>query len=161
MDVYNIDVAGCIRRMRRFQEETIKAASSGLANTSAADMGRAVSYLAAITAYLDHVVSQPQLDLPEWSPKIINLGEAEVMAMPENESLVDLMTLWQAMEVEIANSQSSRQATGIVSHDENRMRAIIAKAESFLTSYVAVIQPLDLPESAPLRDQTGPGRTGV
>ena len=161
MKTNNMDIAGVIRRSRRFRFETVKAVSSSLANVSASDFNRAKSYLNALTVYLDHVVAQPQLDLPEWAPHDINLGEPEVISMPENEALVDLLMMYDAMEVEIGHSQSSRQATGIVSHDELRIRNIIAKMENFLDGYISNVLPLDLPESSPLRENTGAGRKGV
>ena len=161
MKVHNMEIAGLVRRMRRFRFETVKAGSSGLPSVSDADFTRAKSYLTAITQYLDWIVAQPQLDLPKWAPHKIDLGVAEELPLPENEGLLDLMTLYDAMEVELGNSASARQATGIVSHDEKRCRDIVAKMNTFLDNYILKIQPLDLVESSPLRPQTGPGRTGV
>ena len=161
MKVYNMDVAGVIRRARRFRYETVKAVSSALASMSEADMLRAKSYLAAVSTYLDHVVSQPQLDLPESSPFEIDLGEPDALLLPENESLVDLLMMYDALEKEIGNSQSARQSTGVISHDEKRIRALVEKMGRFLDDYVASVLPLDLPESAPLRAMTGAGRTGI
>lgn len=161
MVVQNMDVAGVVRRLRRFKFETVKSASSGLASVSAADFTRAKSYLDAVTKYLDWIVAQPQLDLPETSPRTIDLGEGEELAIPENESLVDLVEMYNAIEGEIGNSQSARMSTGIVSHDEKRIRELIAKMGAFLDEYVATVLPLDLPESAPQRPSTGAGRTGV
>ena len=102
-----------------------------------------------------------QLDLPEWAPTEIDLGEPEALEMPENESIFDLMMHYDALEVELGSSQSSRQATGIIAHDEVRIRAVVQKLNAFLDNYVAQVLPLDLPESSPLRPQTGSGRTGV
>lgn len=161
MITYNYQIAGLIRRLRRFRFESVKAASSGLAHVTEHDLRRAKSYLAAATAYLDWVVSQPQLDLPESTPREIDLGEPEKVEMPENESLVDLMTMYELLEKEIGDSQSSRLGDSIISHDEKRVRDLIAKMSAFIEDYVENILPLDLPESAPLREQTGEGRTGV
>lgn len=161
MKTYNMDVSGVIRRLRRFRKETVKSASANLASVSDADFARAKSYLAAALQHLDWVVGTPQLDLPELSPREIDMGEPEKLDMPENESLVDLMRLYDAAEFEIGHSQSSRQTTGIISHDEKRIRDIIAKMNSLLDDYIAVILPLDLPESAPQRTMTGPGNIGV
>ena len=161
MITYNYQIAGLVRRFRRFRFETVKAASSGLAHVTEHDLIRARAYLKAVISYLDWVVSEPQLDLPESTPRAIDLGEAEVLLMPENESLVDMMVMYDLLETEIANSQSGRLGDSVISHDEKRIRAIVTKMEAFLTSYVEVNLPLDLPESAPLRGQTGPGRTGV
>jgi hypothetical protein len=69
--------------------------------------------------------------------------------------------MYDLLEAEIGNSQSARLGDSIISHDEDRIRAIAAKMEAFLDDYVEIHLPLDLPESAPLRAQTGPGRKGV
>ena len=161
MIVFNYQIAGLIRRLRRFRFETVKAASSSLAHVTEHDLERARAYLAAVLSYLDWVVSQPQLDLPESTPREIDLGSAEPLNMPENESLVDMMVMYDLLEIEIGNSQSARLGDSIISHDEKRVRAVAAKMESFLKDYVEIHLPLDLPESAPFREQTGPGRTGV
>lgn len=161
MKIYNYQVAGLIRRLRRFRYESVKAASSALAHVNEHDLRRARTYLSAVTSYLDWIISQPQLDLPESTPREIDLGDPEKLDMPENESLVDMMVMYDLLESEIGNSQSARLGDSIINHDEMRIRALIAKMEAFLTSYVEVNLPMDLPESSPLRGQTGPGRTGV
>jgi hypothetical protein len=161
MIVYNYQIAGLIRRLRRFRFESVKAASSALAHVTEHDLTRARAYLAAVVSYLDWVVSQPQLDLPESTPREIDLGDAEKLTMPENESLVDMMIMYDLLESEIGNSQSARLGDSIISHDETRFRSIVDKMELFLTDYVEVHLPLDLPESSPLRAQTGPGRKGT
>lgn len=161
MEVYNYQIAGLIRRLRRFRFETVKAASSGLAHVNEHDLRRAKAYLDAAEAYVNWVVSQPQLDLPESTPLKIELGEPEKLDMPENESLVDLMAMYDRLEKEIGWSQSSRLGDSIISHDEKRFRDMIAKMRAFLADYVESILPLDLPESSPLRGQSGEGRTGV
>lgn len=161
MITYNYQVAGLVRRLRRFRFETNKAASSALASVNGSDFTRAKTYLAAVESYLNWVVSIPQLDLPESTPREIDLGKQEDLEMPENESLVDLMEMYNLLELEIGHSQSSRMGDSIISHDEKRMRELLNKMNLFLDNYVATVLPLDLPESAPLRGQTGPGRTGV
>lgn len=161
MQVYNYQVAGLIRRLRRFRYETVKAASSALASVNDADFTRAKSYLNAAGMYVDWVVSVPQLDLPESSPRIIDLGEPEELPLAENEALIDLMTMYDLLELEIGNSQSARMGDSMISHDEKRVRALLEKMDLFLDNYVSAVLPLDVPESTPKRAQTGPGRTGV
>lgn len=161
MIVNNMDCAGLIRRLRRFRYETVKAASSALANVSAADFTRAKAYLGAISSYMDWIVAQPQLDLPEWAPKSMDIGDAEKMELPDNESLYDLMTMYDILETEIGNSQSARMPSGMMSHDQVRIRSIVEKMNKFLDDYVSKTLPIDLPESSPNRAQTGPGKVGV
>ena len=161
MKVLNFEIAGMIRRLRRFRYENVKAVSSSLAAVSEADFLRAKSYLDAVDKYIAYVITQEPLDLPESSPYEIDLGEAEVLPMPENESLADILVMYDMFETEIGNSQSSRQASGFISHDIKRMNAMITKMRGFLDTYVSSTLPLDLPESAPFRPTTGAGRTGV
>jgi hypothetical protein len=141
--------------------ETVKATSSPLAHVNEHDLRRAKSYLAAAESYLNWIVSQPQLDLPESSPTLIDLGDPQDLDMPENEALADLMAMYDRLEKEIGWSQSSRMGDSIISHDENRIRALLSKMNLFLDDYVSQVLPLDVPESSPLREQTGPGQQGV
>ena len=161
MIVNNADVAGLVRRIRRFRVETVKSASSQLAATSEADISRALSYFASCNSYILWVTDQPALDLPESSPREYDLGEAEALAMPENEALADLMNMYEVFEIEIGSSQSARQPSGIIEPDLIRINGLLQKMENFVTNYIQAVQPVDLPESAPLRVTTGAGRTGI
>ena len=156
-----MQVAGLIRRLRRFRYETVKAASSGVAHVNEHDLRRAKSYLGAVEAYLNWIVSQPQLDLPESTPNPIDLGDPEVLPFPENESLTDLMVMYELLEKEIGNSQSARLGDSVISHDEKRVRDLVSKMRAFLETFVETILPMDLPESSPLKEGTGVGRTGI
>jgi hypothetical protein len=160
---YNHDVAGMCTRMHRFIVEAKKSVSSGMAQVNEFDQQRLASYLTAMTGYADWVVSQPQLDLPETHPRLL-----EVTLMPdddveniENESLRDVCRLWKLAILELASSQSSRSSSGLVKFDEARLRAIIAKTQALLDNYIKAIDPLDLPESSPAYPMSGAGKTGV
>lgn len=161
MEIHNHDVAGLIRRLRRFRYETVKADSSMLADVNKFDLQRAKSYITACRTYLDWIVAQPQLDLPESAPRGFQLPDSKDLPEPENESLYDVVNMYDALEEEIANSQSARMGSGVISHDEGRIRAILDKLDNFILNYVEPTQPLDLPESAPKRESTGDGRKGV
>jgi hypothetical protein len=161
MVVNNMDIAGLVRRMRRFKEEVHKCQSSSLMHTTNKDLDRFRSYLNALVFYFDWMVAQPQQDLPEWHPKDIDLGEPEQLSLPENEALVDLIQQLDALEAEMAYSQSARMHTSVMQHDETRFREIVAKIDAYIDNYVATIQPLDMPESTPRREMTGAGRRSV
>lgn len=160
---YNHDVAGVVRRTHRFIYELYKAQSASGAFTNSFDQARWGSYLDALDIYINHVVAQPQVDLPESHPRII-----ETMLMPdeeiksvENESLIDAMTYLKLACIEIANSQSSRMSSGLLPFDEARCRALVEKCRRLLVDYVQQVQPLDLPESSPSQVMSGSGKTGV
>lgn len=159
--VNNIDVAGLVRRMERFKYELEHCVSANGSEVKAADLKRIRSYLDALVAYTDHVVAQPQLDLPETSPRAIQLGELGMPMATENESIQDLLHLLTLARDELVNSQSARDASGLKSFDHDRLVAMATKAYNFLDNYVATFTPLDLPESSPMTAQTPAGRQGI
>lgn len=158
MVVQNMDIAGLVRRIRRFKYEVNKCVSAGLMHTTRADSDRFVSYLDSLRKYFDWMVAQPQQDLPEWHPTQIDLGESEKLEQPENEALADLITQLGALEVEMGECQSARMHTAMMAHDEKRFRDIVMKIEAFINDYIMMVQPLDMPESTPSRALTGPGK---
>jgi len=159
--VYNCDVDGLARRINRNITEIIKAQSSGVSLTVSFDVKRWQSYLASVEAFLDYVVSQPQLDLPETHPLPVVQQPKPVIPSLENESAYDLAVLFDTMREELVNSQSARMPSGLISHDENRMRSYITRGKKFIQDYITVIDPLDLPESSPMTQMTGDGLKGV
>ena len=159
--VYNHDVAGLHRRMNRFIGEMATCASTNLAEMSVYDQERLTSYLTAVRTYTNWVVAQPQLDLPETSPKVYALEPDPVISLVENEAIVDIIRMMELARDETVNGQSARMASGLLRFDVTRLGAVIQKIETFLTTYVSVVTPLDLPESSPGRPVTAPGKTGV
>lgn len=159
--VYNMDVVGLHRRMNRFIGEMAASASTNLSQLSAFDSTRLQTYLSAIRTYVAWVIAEPQLDLPETSPRAYPLEPDPVIPTVENEALIDIINMLQLSRDEIVNGQSARNAAGLIKFDVIRLTAVIDKVDSFLTKYVNVITPLDLPETSPLREMTAPGRTGV
>lgn len=163
LETYNHDVSGIVHRVKRFQYELFKSASSGGAFVNTFDQARWAKYLDAVDTYVDHVVAQPQVDLPETHPRkiIMDLMPDDAITTVENESIRDVIYYLQLMMLEAADSQSSRMSAGLLTFDENRIRALNEKARRLLNDYVAQVQPLDLPESSPTRAMSGAGKSGV
>jgi site-specific recombinase XerC len=161
LKVFNHDVAGLQRRINRFIYEMIKSVSNAGSLMNEFDQTRLATYLVAIRAYIGWVVSQPQLDLPETSPREYVLDPNPTYDMVENESIVDVVRMLELTRDEVVNSQSARNSSGLNKFDTARMLAVVDKVEAFLKNYIQTITPLDLPESSPMRAQSGPGRTGV
>lgn len=161
--VYNMDVSGVARRLNRFISELIRSVSSGTSQVNGFDHQRALSYISATEVYIDHVVAQPQLDLPETHPRAFPVEPKVEWSINdiENESVIDLVQMLEITREEIINGQSARLPAGLISFDETRVRAVLAKANAFLTGYVSNVTPIDLPESSPMRDMVLPGRGGV
>jgi len=160
--VQNHDIAGFIRRSRRFKYEWAKSQSGNASAVSEADAQRLRSYLDGLRAYKQWFQSQPILDLPEsHGGRVIELGEGEALAMPENEAVVDIMQLWDLLEIELLSSQSARLAARLIGPDETRVDSLLDKMQRFLDDYISRALPLDLPESSPLRQGVGAGRRGI
>ena len=158
---YNHDVAGLWRRFNRFIQELAFSQSNPSSQVKAFDQERMRSYIDAIISYTDWVVAQPELDLPETHPRLIELAPPENYSVPENESLMDAITMLEVCRDELVNGQSSRNASGLNKFDNERLRAVMEKMSNFLDNYIAEVTPLDLPESSPMRVMTGPGKKGV
>ena len=161
IEVLNHDVDGIVRRLNRFIVEARDSTSAGMSQIATSDLTRLKSYTASIIAYVAWVAAQPELDLPETAPRKITLDEAPVVKLIENDDLSDVLKLMVISRDELVNSQSARRAAGIIAFDRVRLESVVKKIDDFLANYVGKISPLDLPESSPMRDLSGPGRTGI
>lgn len=161
MKVYNHDLVGLVKRLRRFKFELVKSVSANLGEASDHDMTRVNSYLQVLRDFKSWMTAQPELDLPETSPMELDLGEKQVLPPVDNDDLFVIVNLMELIEAELVNSQSARRSTGLVIHDSQRFDAMILKIESFITDFMSANNPLDLPESLPHAPMTGAGRVGV
>ena len=161
MKVFNHDIAGLYNRMNRFMEEIYKSVSSSGSQMNSFDQLRLEKYLAAITSYMAWITSQPQLDLPETHPREIVLKAGPVINDVENESVNDVLRMICIARDELVNSQSARVPAGLIKFDAERLTAVITKCEAFLTNYIKLVDPLDLPESSPAVGMSGSGKVGV
>lgn len=159
--VLNHDINGLCVRVNRFAEELYKSVSSGVGHTNQFDQARWQAYVNAFRTYKAWVMSQPQLDLPETHPREIEVETMIEMQNVENEAINDVLNLFKILKDEMLFSQSARLPAGIIVHDSLRIDALIDKIESLLTAYVAVVHPVDFPESSPQELVSGAGKTGI
>lgn len=157
----NHDVLGLFNRINRFIVEMFKSVSSQSSEVNEFDTNRCLSYLDAIDRFHDWIIAQPQLDLPETSPRIYMLDQPPIWTETENESVNDIVRLFELARDELIHSQTSRHGSNIIGFDSSRFRDIIEKTRKFITDYVIPTTPLDLPESSPKRDTSGTGETGI
>lgn len=157
---FNIDVHSIVRRYNRILFEVAKAQSSGVSFTNPFDVQRLQSYISSMRNFQSWIVTQPLLDCPETGPTEMDLPENPKMPMLENESMMDVINLIEIARDEVSNSQSARMPTNLLVFDHARQESYLSKIEQLL-AYVASSEPLDLPESSPMMDVTGPGRMGV
>lgn len=160
-EVLNNDIKGIHARINRYIEECLKSVSSTGSLINQFDMARIKSYLSALRFMHDYVVAQPLVDYPETHPRVYKLRDNPTVPELENEMLNDVVTMLELARDEIANSQSARHASGLISFDSIRFQTHIARIESYIANYAEQAQPLDMPESSPRAAVTGPGRTGI
>lgn len=158
--VCNINIDSIIRRVNRAIVEVIKSQSSGLSYTLSHDKNRWRKQLDALQHYIDWSASEPVMDCPETGPTAIVVDANPVVPRIENESAYDLVAILEILRDEIGNSQSARLPSGLQPFDVQRATVYIVQAHKLL-DYVDAQEPLDLPESSPMHEMTGPGRTGV
>jgi len=161
VEVLNHDVAGLCRRVNRFIVELHKAQSANTSEMDVFDQERLQTYLDAITVYRGWVINQPQLDLPETYPREVEIGENPETPEVENESTRDAIYLMELARDELAGSQSARRASGFIGFDDRRLMALVGKTQAFLTDYIKVATPIDMPESSPARPGSGAGLGGI
>jgi len=162
MEVLNHDMVGLYNRLNRFCVEMHKSVSSSQADEFIEfDVTRLRTYLFAIKEYQKWMVAQPQLDLPETAPRKYTLDDPPVLDVVENESCNDVLRMLVICRDELTNSQSGRRPAGLNTFDDARLTAICLKVENFIDMYIEKATPIDLPESAPQRGISGPGRGGI
>jgi len=159
--VYNTDIAGLHARINRFIVEHNKSVSANVSQVNPFDQARWLSYLTALETYHAWMTGQPQLDLPETAPLPINLEADPEITDVDNESVNDILRMLVALREEVINSQSARNPVGMVVHDTGRFLAQISKIRAFINDYIAVILPLDQPESSPSAPMNTVGAKGV
>lgn len=161
MQTYNHDIVGFWNRINRFIKEAVKQQSANVSQMNQFDISRFKSYLSAMRFYHDHVQGAPDLDLPETTPKMYDLRDQAIVLEMENESLSDICRLLELLRDELVNSQSSRLGAKLIGFDSIRFLQVIEKCENFMSNYVEVATPLDLPESSPRAAMTGSGNQGI
>ena len=150
-EVNNHDVVGINDRINRVITEVYKSASGGVTAFSDADLERLNSYLDAMDAYHKWVIDSPELDLPESHPKSYVLDVNPTTTKVENDAVNDIIRILAVCRTEITESQSAKKASGYIKFDSERLFKNVDKVRKFCSDYVAKVQPIDNPESAPSR----------
>lgn len=162
MEVLNHDVSWLHNKINRIIYELYKSVSSSTASgMNEFDQARLQSYIVNLRGAIDHIVGQPQLDLPETHPKTYELKPSPATEPVDDDDVTHCIEMLQLCRDETNNSVSARQPSGLNTFDETRARAVLDKAENFLNNYISVVTPIDMPESAPREVVSGPGRTGI
>ena len=159
--VYNHDIAAICRLTGRLGVELYKSVSAGTSGMNEFDSARLKRNVAAVRSLLSWVVGEPKMDLPESHPTPIELPDPRKFESVESDSINLALDLCYACEIELVNSQSAREAAGMIIFDSDRLAAVLNKLDSLVDNHVATATPVDLPESIPSSPLSGPGALGT
>jgi hypothetical protein len=159
--VFNHDILFLVDMCNRFVREVIYSQSNGVTGMTGHDQERMSKYIQALNVKMDWIEENPLLDLPETHPRAYEVDMPEPSPNVESEVCNQFVRLIEAFRTEALNCQSARYASTVIAPDIKRFRAVTAKMESFLTTYVAQVEPVDLPESSPSEELSGPGFLGT
>lgn len=159
----NHDIAGLVERVDEVIFELLKSQSSNLTDMKTFDRTRIGQYNQMLNRYASWIVAAPDVDVPETHPRaypIKYISEGQSIEV-ENKAIRDLVRLYQAVIIELCNSQSARAANSLTTHDKRRFDLLMQKVENFLADYVDETQPIDMPESAPSSESVTAGLKGA
>lgn len=159
--IFNMHIVMVNDMVNRFMRELEKSQSSGVSGMNVHDITRVKSYTAALTGLHDYIVSRGLLDLPETHPKLFAVETLEDPANVESESVNMVIRHLEALRTEMLGSHSARNASSLIVHDSVRYMSIVNDLNAFITEYIEVQTPLDLPESSPMEPMSGAGTGGV
>lgn len=159
--VHNMDIVGLNNRINRYIEEMYKSNSSSVNNVSDADKNRMVEYIDALDGLHDWIIAQPQVDLPDTTPKDYAIKKGIDIVEVENEPINDMIRMFLVMRDELGNSQSARIGSGLIKQDSKRLTDMTERCRKFYIEYILKYTPLDYPESSPQEPTSGHGRKGV
>jgi hypothetical protein len=159
--IFNHDILFLYDMINRYIVELMHSQSNGVSGMIVHDIARVETYLAALVTKRDWIADQPILDLPETHPRPWALEGLPLIANVESEGINQFIRLFEALRTEMINSQSARLASTLLPADLARFDGIVAKMSTFLTDYIMVATPLDLPESSPMEALIGKGAGGV
>jgi len=158
---YNLDIKIFYIKINRYIYEAYKCNSANASYLFDADRDRLHEYLDDLMGHLDYATQDPIPDLVETAPHKMELSAPTEIKEIENESMLQIIYLFEALRGEVIGSQSSRLPVGYLPADSKRAYDLIMKIRNFLTDYVADLLPIDRPKSSPMAAMTGAGRTGV
>lgn len=159
--VYNLDVTYLADKIARYAGEVQMSVSSNVAFVNQFDMERLQNYLTDIDRAIAYVMDQPQLDLPESHPMAHPIQAFPEMRNLESDEWDHVVRLLRSGYIELVNSQSARMGAGLMSFDQRRVSALVAKTRQWLSDYVTARSPMDLPETSPQQAMSPAGRAGV
>ena len=147
--IRNNDLVGAIERIDICIAELARSESADSGGAQIFDRARIDMYNQQIDEYMDYVVKVTgKVDIPHTYPTdypidyISNSLDVDIT----NKAMRDLIRLYLQMMEQLSKCGSAGWSNGIQEHDYGRYVMIRDKIASFLTDYVDVVTPVDMPE---------------
>jgi hypothetical protein len=157
----NNDLVGAVERIDICIAELARSESADSGGAQIFDRQRIDMYNKQIDEYMDYVVSVTgKVDVPHTYPTrydISYISNTLEHVDITNKAMRDLIRLYLQMMEQLSKSGSASWSNGIEQHDYNRYVMIRDKIQSFLTDYVDVVTPVDMPEYTSFSQEGGAG----
>ena len=125
----NMDVIDLINRIDRILLETGYNQSHTRTETMSADVKRRIDMTAWLRNRFDLYAGVPELDLPKYHPRPLQVPTPPVINKVENPDSMQLMNMYVAMRTELAYSDSSERASSFSTFDKTRIETLFDKIE--------------------------------
>lgn len=130
--IQNLDVVDLVNRLDRFMAEVSRAASATRTETSTHDVQRQQDILKRFESRFQMYAADPELDLPHYHPKPMQVPVPPEINIVENNDSQQLLNLLSALRTELLFSDSAERSTSFNPADKNRVQAVIDKAAQLI-----------------------------
>ena len=155
--IRNNDLVGAVERIDICVAELARSESADSGGAQIFDRARIDMYNRQIDEYMNYVVAQTgKVDVPHTYPTYYDIDyiSNELNVDITNKAMRDLLRLYLQMMEQLSKSGSAGWSNGIQQHDYGRYVLIRDKIQAFLTDYVDVVTPVDMPEYTSYSDGT-------
>lgn len=154
--IQNLDIADLDIRMKRIMEEVSRCASATRDEVSTHDLARCREMFRQWMVVFELHSGEPELDLPKYHPKMVDLAPVPDINKVQNSHLQHLLNLCMALSVELTWCDSAERATGFKQADINRVKPMIEKIGKHL-DLVEANPEIDMPDVDKQEPGANPG----
>ena len=125
----NMDIVDLVNRIDRILLETARNQSHTRTETMNADIKRRIDMTAWLRSRFNLYKSVPELDLPKYHPRPLQVPVPPVINKVENPDSQQLINMYVAMRTELVYSDSGERASSFSTFDAERIGVLFDKVE--------------------------------
>ena len=141
----NMDILDLCNRIDTYLLEVNRCASATRHETSDHDSKRMIDIVERFKSRFEHYKGEPELDLPKYHPKPLQMPAAPELNRVENNDLQQVINVFVALRIEVAFSDSAERASGFKGADAKSIDVVIEKLEK-LVKLIDDEDEIDLPD---------------